>query len=242
MKAGFKPKKFTAKEWRSNRPLSLKKCGVGKALDAWQRDCRYDISAMDHAAIMKAYKALAGLTKALDVALKNCDPKKQKTSIDGIGEYKKVIARYEGLLKDALKVAKAHKKFLDSLNLKSICKDSDALKVFCTFAQKKAFIWEALHSYLLWQKKDFEKAVKLYSNDGQNEGHYNISPAANTLLYNFFITKTIDDKSAVAKAIKKTESELIRMLDVPGVIGTLKKYPPFQDMLSARFAIEDFEI
>lgn len=60
----------------------------------------------------------SALDKALDVAKKKCDPKAQKETIAGIGEYKKVVADYEKTLKATLEAKKKREDLTKSLSLK----------------------------------------------------------------------------------------------------------------------------
>ena len=63
MKAGFKPKLFTKKEWEDNRSPAAKGSGVGKALDAWNSKCPYDLQAITLKEIADAFSTATALDK-----------------------------------------------------------------------------------------------------------------------------------------------------------------------------------
>ena len=76
MKANFKPKLWTKKEWQDNRARAANGSGVGKALDAWQKDCPAEISKMNKKQVGDAFKTAKALESALGVAAKKCDKKR----------------------------------------------------------------------------------------------------------------------------------------------------------------------
>ena len=231
MKAGFKPKLFTKKEWEDNRASAAKGSGVGKSLDAWQKSCPYTLQTITVKQIAEAFSAAAALDKALDVAKKKCDPRAQKETIDGIEAYKSIVADYLRALKVA-NAAIAHRKALfTSLTFKTVLADKDLLAAFVVYAKKKAFIYEPLHTYLLWQAKKFEEAVKLYGKDND----YNVAAPVNAVLMNAFGGKSRGTVplTEVAQAVKATEMQLTVMLrDTMHYTGATSSFGFYESFLA----------
>jgi hypothetical protein len=241
MKAGFKPKTFTRKEWEDNRSAAAKGSGVGKALDAWKDKCSFDMQAITVKEIAEAYTAATNLDKALDVALKKCDPKAQKETIAGIGAYKDVVASYLKTLK-ATNSAKVKRNAVSKdLSLDTVLADKDLLVAFTDFAKKKAYIFEPLHTLLLWKAKKYEDAVKLYGKGND----YNVSNATNKILLDAFAGKdrgNVDLKS-LERAIKNVPTEMTTMLnDTRHYKGSsaFENYPAFLAVLDKKFPVTDF--
>ncbi len=244
MKAGFKPKTFSRKEWEDNRSTAAKGSGVGKALDAWKAKCSYDMQAITVQEIADAYSAASALDKALDVALKKCDPKAQKETIAGIGAYKDVVAAYEKTLKATNLAKQKRNALIKDLSLDTVLGDKELLVAFTDFAKKKAFIFEPLHTLLLWRAKKYEDAVKLYGKGND----YNVSNATNKILMDVFGSKDRGsvDLKLLAKAIKDVPAEMTVMLTdtrhYKGSSSSFDSYPAFLAVLEKRFPVVDFSI
>jgi hypothetical protein len=242
MKAGFKPKTFTKKEWQDNRSSVAKGSGVGKALDAWQKDCPSKINSLDKAGVATAFKTAKALDAALTVAEKKCNPKQQKETIAGIKAYKDKVEEYMGLLKKAAIALDKRNKLISSLDFKTVVGDAELLKAFVIYAQKKAFIYEPLHTYLLIQKKKYEEAVKLYGNGGKGGGDYNTDQKTNKILHNTFVAKIREEQADVLKAIKQLEADMIQMLTDSRHYTAFAEYDAFLKILHSRFPIADFAL
>lgn len=242
MKAGFKPKLFTKKEWEDNRSPAAKGSGVGKALDVWQAKCPYDLQTITLKEIAEAFSAASALNRALDVALKKCDPKAQKETIAGIAAYKSVVDAYEKALKATNSALNKRKVLAESLTFDVVMGDKDLMAAFTVYAKKKAFIFEPLHTLLLWKAKKYEEAVKLYGTDND----YNVSRDTNKILLEAFGGKDRGggDLKKLAEAIKDVPHQLTVMLTdtrhYKGVSSSFEKYETFVAVMEKRFPIVDF--
>lgn len=235
---------MTKKEWEDNRSSAAKGSGVGKALDGWQAKCSYDLTAMDLKGIAEAFSAATALDKALDVALKKCDPKAQKETIAGIAAYKAVVDAYQKALK-ATNVALSKRKALaEGLTFDVVMGDKDLLAAFMVFAKKQAFIFEPLHTLLLWKAKKYEEAVKLYGKDND----YNVIKETNVALMDAFggDTRGSGDLKKLAAAIKSVPDEVTKMLKdsrhYRGSSSSFDKYDLYLAVVEKRFPIVDFTI
>lgn len=235
---------MTKKEWEDNRSPAAKGSGVGKALDVWQAKCSYDMQAITIKEIAEAFTAASALGKALDVALKKCDAKAQKETIAGIGAYNTVVADYEKTLKVTNSSKKRRKMMIDSLSFDAVMADKELLTAFTVFTKKKAFIYEPLHTLLLWKTKKYEEAVKLYGKDND----YNVSNETNKILLDAYAGKDRGkvDLKLLAKAIKDVPIQLTTMLTdtrhYVGGSGSFDKYETFLAMLDKRFPVVDFSL
>lgn len=244
MKAGFKPKLFTKKEWEDNRASAAKGSGVGKALEVWQSKCPYDLQEITVKEIAEAFSAAQALDKALDVARKKCDPKAQKETIAGIEAYKSIVAEYEKALKAANSAINKRKTLVDSLTLDTVLGDKDLLAAFIIYAKKKAFIYEPLHTLLLWKAKKYEEAVKLYGKDND----YNVSKPINETLVNAFGGKDRGsvDLTKVAIAVKAVPTQMREMLTdsrhYKANSSSFCFYETFLSISEKRFPIANFSM
>lgn len=242
MKAGFKPKLFTKKEWEDNRSSAAKGSGVGKALDAWNAKCPNNLQTITLKEIADAFTTATALDKALDVARKKCDPKAQKETIAGIDAYKTVVADYQKALKLATVAVSKRKALTESLTFAAVYADKELLAAFVVFSKKVAHIYEPLHTLILWDAKKYEEAVKLYGKDND----YNIPPAHNAALMNAFGGKDSGqvDKKALAAAIGIVPSEMVGMLGdsrhYKGGSASFDTYPAFVAICEKRHPIADF--
>lgn len=240
MKAGFKPKTMTKKEWQNNRASACKGSGVGKALEAWQTDCPAKLSDITKAGVAKAYKAAGALDKALDVALKKCDKVKQKETIAGIAQYKSLVSRYQKVLKLTLSALTKREELTKSLNLQKVTEDADLAKAFMVYAKKKGFFEEQFTTHLLCKKKKYAEAVKRYSNNGEAGGDYNISGKSNKILYNNFVAMVREDKKDIDNAIHELESGMVQMLSDARHYNSFANYESYLRILNGRFPLIDF--
>lgn len=242
MKAGFRPKLMTKKEWEDNRSPAVKSSDVGKALDGWQNSCPYNLQDITVKEIAEAFSAASALDRALDGAKKMCDPKAQKETIAGIAAYKEVVASYQKALKAANSALNKRSTLTDSIGFDVVMADNALLAAFTIYAKKKAFNYPVLHTYQLWEAKKFAEAVKLYGKDND----YNVSAKVNTVLLEAFGGKDRGavDLKVLATAIKSVPGTLTVMLSdkshYRGSTGGFCFYEPYLAILKSRFPIVDF--
>lgn len=241
MKANFKPKKFTRKEWEDNASSACKGSGVGKALDLWQKNCTKSISEMTEPELDKAMMTAKALASAFGVAEKKCDPKAQKETIAGIGKYEEIVKDFQDLIKKATTAHAKRTKFIDSLKLDTVVDDAELLELFEIYC-KKAFIIDSLDTHLLCIKKKYEEAVKKYSDGGKGGGDYNIPGPANKILYNNFVAKIREEKKDVVDAIDKLETSQREMLGDRRHYEKLAEMKAFTELVAKRFPIKDFSL
>jgi hypothetical protein len=244
MKAGFKPKLFTKKEWEDNRSPTAKGSGVGKALDAWNAKCPNDLQNITLKEIAEAFSTATALDKALEVARKKCDPKAQKETIAGIEAYKTVVDNYQKALKAANVALNKRKALAESLTFDVVYADKELLGAFVTFTKKVAYIYEILHTKILWDAKKYEEAVKLYGKDND----YNVEAKTNKALMDAFGGKDRGqvDLKVLAEAIKTVPNNLMVMLrdsrHYQGSSASFDKYPAFLAICEKRHPIANFSI
>jgi hypothetical protein len=227
MKAGFKPKLLTKKEWQDSRPIVCKGCGVGEALDQLQGFRNKSIAAMSIDDVYKANAVLAKLTAALQKAEGKCGSL-QKDAKAGIGEYKKIVADFEKRLKAIVLVQtsranelKKQPATLDEVfaRIGSDAAYRDALVAFT----KTEYTDKTLDAWLLWKQKKFTDMVRKY---GPNND-YNISGPINTVLLEVFVGRTAPTPEKL-----KLASHLLNNGSHPGAPGTGTIGGSFSQMLS----------
>jgi hypothetical protein len=247
MKAGFKPKLWTKKEWLDADPSSkTKNCGVEAALDEWQKHCKGQFADMTPAQLVKASQTADKLSDALTKASKNCDPKAQKETLMGILEYKKRADGYAQFAKVAA-VAQANRdKYNKSMSsFEAVMKDASAATVFERYANKPSVdIWPSVDTLRLFAQKKFEQAVRAYGNKGEGGGDYNILGPDNKILYDTFVAKVRHDQKDILGAIQRcinSQKEMLsdrRHYDENG----LQALPEWKALLQQKFAIKDFPL
>lgn len=244
MKAGFKPKLFTKKEWQDNRSPAANGSGVGKALDVWQAKCSYDLVAMTLKNVAEALSAATALDKALDVALKKCNPKAQKETIAGITAYKAIVDAYQKALNATNVSLNKRMTLAAGLTLSSVMGDNELLTAFTVYAKKKAFIYGPLHTLLLWKAKKYEDAVKLYGKDND----YNVNAETNKTLLDAFAgnDRGSVDLKKLAEAIKDVPNQMTVMLTdtrhYKGLSASFEKYDLYLAIVQKRFPIVNFSV
>jgi hypothetical protein len=235
MKSGFKPKTFTKKEWQDNRSPACKASGVGKALDAWQKVCLYHFTDATLAEIKKALQSADALNKALNVAAKKCDKKRQKETLSGIGQYQLIINRYKKVLNLTSVALTNRKKMSDKLNFDAVVADSTLTREFVKFS-KKGYFFNELDAYILCKKKKFAEAVKKYgkSND------YNVRGSLNKLLISIYIDNQPIAKDKIQKANKDLFEGMRRMLLDPQKISSFMDGEGYCKYLDGKFPLISF--
>lgn len=164
MKAGFKPKKMTKKEWQDNRDMVCKGSGVGKALEAWQKNCPNDFNGATADEAKKAKAANKALLDALAVAEKKCDRFRHKDMINGISKYRLVATNYGKCIDDAFKNIKARDKLANSVgSVADIRKDSTLEKTYLAWAKGPGRCLPEAHGYILLQDNKLGDFYRLYA-------------------------------------------------------------------------------
>lgn len=164
MKAGFKPKKMTKKEWQDNRDMVCKGSGVGKALDAWQKNCPDDFNGATADIVKKATAANKALLDALVVAEKKCDKTRHKDMIAGISKYRLVATNYGKCIDDAAKKVQARDKFTTSVNsVAAIRKENGLEKIYLQWAKGPGRCLPEAHGYILLEDNKLADFYRLYA-------------------------------------------------------------------------------
>lgn len=241
MKAGFKPKLWTKKEWQDADPSSkTKNCGIEAALDEWQKNCKGAFGEMKAEQAFNASVTAKKLSDAMTKASKQCDPKAQKETLMGINEYKKRADDYAQFAKLAAAAIAKREKFSSlMINYNAIAKDADAFDVFENYA-KKQNLWVSVHTLQLFEQKKYEQAVRLYGGDGRDGGDYNIPAKEAGILLDTFVKKIRHEKSDILKAISVCDAEQRSMLSDPSHYARFKALPEWKAMLSKKFPIKEY--
>ena len=249
MKSGFKPKLFTKKEWQDNRDPALKASGVGAALDLWQRHCPKAVGALDEAGCSQAMKVCLTLLVALKKAEDKCKTPALENDKKGIGEYRKIVQKYQSHLKLATDgVGKLRRTMFDRItkNLTSvyeaITKDA-RLKEIAAAAAKKALCPKEFDAWLLWKSKKYAAAVASY---GKNND-YNMPDSANRVLVAALIDKRItpEVQEKFKEAIETVATELDGLMGGGVFSGTTQGEPfraALKDYLAAKYTVPDFKM
>lgn len=243
MKAGFKPKLWTKREWLAADPSSkTKNCGVEAALDEWQKHCTAKFADMTAEACFQAANTAQKLSDAMTKASKQCDPKAQKETLMGIHEYKKRADDYCKFAKLATAALINRKKYNTAMiNFAAISKDAGALAVFESYAKKQG-LWPSVHTLQLFEQKKYEQAVRLYGGDGKDGGDYNIPSKEANILLDTFVNKVRHEKSDILAAISVCQSEQHSMLRDPSHYTRIKALPEWQALLSQNFPIKEYAV
>ncbi|MEM7059971.1 MAG: hypothetical protein AAF557_20510 [Pseudomonadota bacterium] len=237
MKAGFKPKQFTKKEWQDNRSRAASGSGVGKALDQWNKVCKPKLSLMTLKELNEAAKAAKGLDDALGVAEKKCDRKKQKDTISGIGEYRKVVNSYKAALLKAIHAHGQRESFVADLKFDKVEKDAALMKLYGKYWKDHMRSEAHYFTYLLCKKKKYAEAVKKYGDGGQKEGDYNIRPSHNKILWNTFVDHVYEEKKRIDRAIQVLETTMAGQMTTH--MAGFKKWPLLAKYAESQFKIAD---
>ncbi|MEM7058776.1 MAG: hypothetical protein AAF557_14390 [Pseudomonadota bacterium] len=235
MKSGFKPKNMTKKEWQDNRSTAAKGSGVGKALDAWQKNCPSAINSLNADQLKAASLAVNGLLTALTVAEKKCDKKKQKETIEGIGKYRTIAKNYQKCLKDAAQNFAKRVKFAKEIDgIGAVRKDSTLLKYYLKWAAGPGLCLAQAHGYVLANDKELKKLYTLYVSNGKlNIGN----DERKALVAKFKNEETVPD-STMETARNKIISDLFVMLRT--TVDDFLKSDLFKEHQRRRFMVPDF--
>lgn len=243
MKAGFKPKDFTKSEWQKNR---LRKCngsGVGKALDAFQKKCSFNLRDLDRKGALEAMKTVNQLKAALEVAKKKCS-KDDVNMIKGIDAYHAGLDRYKKALALTNVALNNRVKYHAGLNLNAVLADATALK-YMIANSKKALYSDELTAFLLGKKKKLAEAVRKY---GKNN-LYNIPGDLNAALKKIYIEGVKQTDLAGDKKLKKFakkdlaslfNTSMIRMMN--GSVSSFKDSDDFKKLLDVKYPILNFSM
>ncbi len=235
MKAGFKPKLMTKKEWQDNRSSVAKGSGVGKALDAWQKHCDFNINSMTTDKLKAASQAANVLMSALDVAEKKCDKKKQKETIDGIKKYRTIAKNYQKCLKDfAPSLAKRMKFTKEVDGFGAVRKDAGLLRAYMTWATGPGKCKAEAHGYILASEKKMEDLYTKYVSTGD----LNLGSAENkTMLAKFRDKEEVPD-AVVEKARKTIISDLYIMLRQ--TVEDFVETDAYKEFVQRKYAVPNF--
>lgn len=235
MKSGFKPKAMTKKEWQDNRAMAAKGSGVGKALDAWQKNCPSNVNAMTGDQIKAASLAVNAVLTALTVAEKKCDKKKQKETIEGIGKYRAIAKNYQKCLKDAaLMLAKRAKYAKEIDGIAAVRKDQALLKSYLTWAKGPGKCLPEAHGYILASEN---KMKDLYTNYVGNK-KLNLGSQQRDILFAKYANGQAVDDGILEKARKKIVSDIYIMLRT--TVDDYRKSDIFKAYLQRRFMVPNF--
>ncbi len=237
MKAGFKPKNMTKKEWQDNRSSAAKGSGVGKALDAWQKHCHSALNKMTGEQLKAASVATNALLTALDVAEKKCDKKRQKETIDGIGKYRSIAKSYQKCVKEAAKVIGQRATFAKEVNgLGQVRKDASLRKCYLLWAAGPGMCNAEANGYMLAaENKDKELYTKWI---GTNPPLLNIQK----MQFNSYTAKYRDGKDVPDATMKSARSQIVH--DLYNMLNPrmtdFRKSDIFKAYLRRRFMVPDF--
>lgn len=243
MKAGFKPKLFTKKEWDDNASSAVQGCGVGEALAEWQTNCKAPVSGMTLVAIGKAAATAQKLMTALTKAEGKCGTFQKETKA-GIGEYKKKVIEFQKVLKVAnvaLSKRKAMHFPMDSKTMYAkLTSDAELKRELMAWAEKwgNTFMIEA---WLLWQKKSYTVAVQKYGPGNK----YNIDDVNNKILLAAFVTKNLpkDKLKILPTVLGKVGGQFASMIaGGPGVSGAFQGSAEFKAWQAAKYPIPNFAL
>lgn len=243
MKAGFKPKLWTKKEWLDADPSDKTKgCGVEAALDEWQKNCKGAFASMKPEEAAKASMTAHKLSEVLTKASKKCDPKAQKETLMGINEYKKRADDYAHLAKLAAVALVNRQKFNSSMTgIDPVMQDKDAAALFKKYAEK-AQIWPAAHTLQLFEQKKYEEAVSLYGGKSGNDDDFNISLNHLEVLRDTFRKegKVRHEQKDILSALQAVIKSQKQMLGDGRIWENLKSGSDWKSMLSQRFPLKEY--
>lgn len=235
MKSNFKPKNMTKKEWQDNRSSAAKGSGVGKALDAWQKNCPSAINTLSAEQLKTASLTVNALLTALTVAEKKCDKKKQKETIEGVGKYRTIAKNYQKCLKEAAQNLAKRAKFVKELDgIGAVRKDTNLVKYYLKWAAGPGRCLPQAHGYVLANDKEMKKLYSLYV----AKGTLNIGSGERNALVAKFKNEDAVPDSTMESARNKIISDLYVMLRT--TVDDFLKSDLFKEHLRRRFMVPDF--
>lgn len=224
--------------WKANKAKTLLDKGdtVYEALEVWNGLAKDWARAKTHSD--EDVKKLApALTKLADA----CGDLQKRASTTLHRETIGYLQAYITNCVNGLENLKARKKLIDTIRedkVPFIVKDAEIRECFKDHA-KKAFIYDALHTWVLFEKKKYEEATRLYSNNGVGEGDWNVPPRHNIVMYNNFVAKIREDKAAVDAAILGVQAAINEMLmsDSRHFKDFTTKNDKFLELMDTRFPL-----
>jgi hypothetical protein len=241
MKAGFKPRLFTRREWTDNIASVCLQQGVEACLDKWQDDCTKPLSEMTEQELVAASQVATLLDAALNKAAKKCGAL-QKESKAGIGEYKKIVKKFQDLLKDTLTIHHIRDKFRESLTLDMIFEDREITAAFFAFAKQK-FFEDRVKAYVMFKQGHVKEMVRTL---GPGDD-YNLGGEINKVLLRKFVQEEDVPVETLKAALSKCKIALETMLrdQVRIFKGNNQGNAPseaIQKYLIKRWPAEDFRL
>ena len=235
MKAGFKPKKMTKKEWQDNRDSVAKGSGVGKALELWQKNCPYDLNGATSDDIKKAKMTCKAVITGLDVATKKCDKAKHKDLLAGISKYRVIVTDYQKCLEDASKKISARDKYKGGITGSSAIRKDGALEnLYLKWAKGPGSCMPEAHGYLLLEDMKLAEFYKKYA----AKRAVNIpSDAQNTFDAKFKQGQKIDDKAL--KTARNRSRDIIHQM-LRARILDFTKSQMFAEHIQRKFMVPSF--
>ncbi len=243
MKAGWKPKEFTKKEWQNARISKCKGSGVGKALDAFQKKCSFNLRDMERKDCLEAMKTVNAVKTALDVAKKKCG-KDDTLMLKGIEAYIAPLDRYKKALALTNVALNKRSTFYQNLNVDKALSDSTTLKYLQKNA-KKALYSNELTAYIMSKKNKLADAVKKFGKGND----YNIPGDLNKALMKVHIEGVAQKDLANDRKLKKFagkdlksmfDTSMLRMMN--GSLSSFKMTDDFKHLLDVKFPILNFSI
>ncbi|MEX0283881.1 MAG: hypothetical protein AB3N23_04660 [Paracoccaceae bacterium] len=246
MDKNFKPKAMTKSEWQKNRSPAAKGCNVGKGLDMWQAKYTKKLSACTIKQLTEITDMIKYLEAALGKAKKKLDPKKQKETIDGIGEYLKVTNAYKAKVLRAVLALNNREDLYESIqSLKDIEKDSALWKLYGHYAKSpKGQFYPSYDTYCLLKGKKIAAAVKKYGKGGTGDNEYNLYTKSkrrwnNEILWNHFVLKKEEEKQLVDSAVKSLANQVKKDIEDLQFVNLFKKYDLFVRYVESQYKVMD---
>lgn len=224
--------------WKANKAKTLQDKGdtVLKALQTWSRLVK-DWDGAKKRTEEDANTLAAALLKLAEV----CGDLQKKASTtlhrDTIGYLQNYITKCI----NGRENLKARKKPINDIRTDKvtfIVKDVKIKDCFIDFA-KKRYLYESLHTWILFEQKKYAEATRLYSDNGVGEGHWNIPPRYNLVMYNNFVANIREDQAVVLDAIQGARSAIHEMLilDDRHYTDFTEESLPFLKLMDTRFPI-----
>lgn len=246
MDKNFKPKAMTKSEWQKNRSPAAKGFNVGKGLDKWQAKFTKKLSASTEKDLNEITAMIEYLETALGNAKKKLDPKRQKETIAGIGEYLKITNAYKAKVLRAILAHNNRSDLKDGIqSIKDIEADKALWKLYGHFAKSpKGQFFPAYDTYNLLKGKKITAAVKKYGNGGTGDNDYNLYTKtkrrwSNEILWNHFVLNQPEEKPLVEAAVKALASQVKKDVEDLQFVSQFKKYDLFLRYVDSQFKIAD---
>jgi hypothetical protein len=242
MKAGFKPKEFSKKEWQNNRISKCKGSGVGKALENFGTKASFNLREMDRKENLEAMKAVNTLNAALDVAKGKCDKVSDSNMIKGIEAYQHILKNYKKALAMTNLALVKRAKYFDEAKADKIMKDAVFLKYMMRDAKQALYATE-LTAYVMSRKNKLGDAVRKWG----KANDYHITGDLNNALIKVYIEGAPQEQLANDKRLKRFANKNLKtMFDtsmyrmIVGSVSSFKTRDTYKQLLDVKFPILNF--